>query len=90
MAHNELNEDYETKCKEIKSLNEQVSRLKKDIISIKTERDRFKMHKELLSKDFAPGKEALAKLVSKNTSSNSFNEVVRFREESRKCLLIFC
>lgn len=77
MAHNELNEEYDKKRKEVKLMTEEISRLKKDIMSITTERNKFQMHKELLSKDFTPGKNVFMKMISKNNSSKNFNDVVK-------------
>jgi septal ring factor EnvC (AmiA/AmiB activator) len=76
MAHNELNEEYDKKCKEVKLLSSETKRLKQEIISITAERNRFKMHKELMSKDFKTGQDAFMKMVNSNSSSKNFNDVV--------------
>ena len=77
MAHNELQENSDKKSESIQFMKDQIADLKKEIVSITAECNRFKLHKELQGQDFSAGPQNFMKwIMTNNQSTNNFNDVV--------------
>ena len=76
LAHNELKIENESTKDKVKELKEEIKKLKEKNIVITTERNRFLMHRELLSKNIGGEKDRWDDIFKTDQKITNFHDVV--------------